>query len=71
MTIEKRKTVYDDLKKYCMHAKPEDYIEVTEWTNGEGWDININGKFMQVTFGEYKAIQHLINTLEFDEEGGY
>ena len=65
MKIEKRTTIYDDLNKYCHHAKPHDFIEITEWTNQEGYDININGKFIQLTYGEFRAIEHLINSLEF------
>lgn len=65
MKIEKRTTIYDDLKKYCMFAKENDFIEITEWTNGEGWDVNLNGKLIQLTYGEYRAIEHLINSLEF------
>ena len=37
-----RKSVTDSLKKYDCLAKDSDFIEVTEWYNGEGWDISIN-----------------------------
>lgn len=36
-----RKSVNDNLCKYDHLAKEDDFIEVTEWTNGEGWDITI------------------------------
>lgn len=39
MEIYERKAVSDELKKYDHLAKDSDFIEVTEWTNGEGWDI--------------------------------
>lgn len=65
MKIDTRKTVYDDLKKYCICAKDNDYIEVTEWTNGEGYDIDINDeKRISLTHGELEAIQFLTKYLE-------
>ena len=37
-----RKSVFcTDLGQYFPH-KESDFIEVTEWTNGEGWDITIS-----------------------------
>lgn len=68
MEIEQRKTIYDDLNKYCIYAKDHDYIEVTEWTNGEGYDVNINGnKRISLTHGELEAIQFLTTYLETQE----
>lgn len=68
MEIKQRKSVYDSLKKYCVYAKDDDYIEITEWTNGEGWDINISDeKRISLTFGELEAINYLVKTLEFKE----
>lgn len=68
MEITQRKSVNDSLKKYCVYAKDDDYIEITEWTNGEGWDISINDKKMiSLTFGELEAINYLVKTLEFKE----
>ena len=37
-----KKAIFDDLDKYDYLAKESDFIEVTEWHNGEGWDIYIN-----------------------------
>lgn len=42
MEIHERKAVSDELKKYDHLAKDSDFIEVTEWVNGEGWDICLN-----------------------------
>lgn len=68
MEITQRKSVNDSLKKYCVYAKDGDFIEVTERTNGEGWDINISDeKRMSLTFGELEAINYLVKTLEFKE----
>lgn len=62
-----KKTVMDDLKKYDYLSKDTDYIEVSEWNNGEGWDIVINGRYIHLTYGELKAINYLVTTLEVKE----
>ena len=68
MEITQRKSVNDSLKKYCVYAKDDDYIEITEWTNGEGWDIDISDKKkISLTYGELEAINYLVKTLEFKE----
>lgn len=41
MEFVNRKSVHDDLKKYDYMAKDNDFIEVTEWTCGEGIDVTI------------------------------
>ena len=59
MNFEKRKSVYTELINYCYHAKPGQVIEVTEWTNGEGWDIAFGDKHIALTMGELLAIEVL------------
>lgn len=66
MEKNKRKTVFEDLNKFCYTAKEYDYIEVTEWTNGEGWDINLNDKKISLTYGELDAINYLTKVLEYE-----
>ncbi len=65
--FNRRKAVYDNLRKYDYLAKEDDFIEVTEWTNGEGYDIQISdNKHISLTEGELDAIQHLANCLTYD-----
>ena len=67
MEIKNRRSVSDDLKKYCYHAKEHDFIEVTEWSNGEGYDISISDtKFISLTFGEVDAIHYLVKLLQYN-----
>ena len=70
MEITKRKTIHDNLKKYDYLAKDLEYIEVTEWTNGEGFDIAIHSrnkdKLIILTREEIEAINHLISTLDHE-----
>jgi hypothetical protein len=42
-------------------AKVGDVIEVTEWTNGEGWDISRENTTISLTMGELQAITVLCN----------
>lgn len=52
MEFKKRKSVSEKLNKFDALAKDEDFIEVTEWANGEGNDITINdNKFISLTWG--------------------
>lgn len=67
MEFTSRKSVHDNLKKYDYLSK-EGYIEVTEWANGEGIDINIeNGtnKYISLSYGELDAINYLQKSLEY------
>ena len=66
MKFASRKSVHDDLNKYCILAKDTDFIEVTEWTNGEGWDITINDKVISLTWGELEAINYLVKALDYE-----
>lgn len=67
MTRSERPTVSDDLKKYCCLAKDNDFIEITEWSNGEGWDVTINDRYFHLTHGELEAINFLTKFLEYGE----
>ena len=60
-----RKSVNDNLQKYDYLAKDYEFIEVTEWRNGEGWDISINDKIIQLTVGQLDAINYLTKSLDY------
>jgi hypothetical protein len=64
-----RKSVTDSLKKYDCLAKDSDFIEVTEWHNGEGWDISINdNKLISLTWGQLEAISYLVKSLDYNKQ---
>ena len=67
MEKSKRNTVIEDLNKFCHLATEHDYIEVTEWTNGEGWDISFNNKHISLTYGELEAINYLKMSLDYQK----
>jgi hypothetical protein len=60
--ITKRKSAF--LSPIGPWHKEHDFIEVTEWTNGEGWDITISDKQFSLHFTEYDALKKLIKHLE-------
>lgn len=70
MEIYKRKTIYDKLSKYTYLAKDDSsYIEITEWKNGEGFDVDINnGKHFSLTFEELEAINYLVKALDIEQK---
>lgn len=60
-----RKAASCDLKDFCIFAKKDSFIEVTEWYNGEGFDYVIdNNKVKQFTFGEFAALKKLVKKLD-------
>ena len=63
--VSKRRTVFAELKNYCMHSGENDYMEVTEWSNGEGYDILIDRKRgmerFSLSYGEWELLMVLMN----------
>jgi hypothetical protein len=67
MEILERKSISDKLRKYDYLAKEDDFIEVTEWGNGEGWDITLNEQVISLTWGQLDAIDYLIKHLQYNK----
>lgn len=67
MEILERKSISDKLRKYDYLAKDDDYIEVTELGNGEGWDITLNEQVISLTWGQLDAIDYLIKHLQYSK----
>ena len=56
-----RKSLMVELKNFDYLAKEDDFIEVTEWKNGEGYDIAFSDKqVISITIGQFDAIKKLI-----------
>lgn len=67
MKIKNRKSVIEDLKKFDVAADKDDFIEVCEWPNGEGFDISITDKkIIGFTRGELEAINFLTKILDYN-----
>jgi len=63
----KRETIFAKLNNYCYLAKEEDFIEITEWKNGDGVDLTLSSfrdRIIQLTWGELKAIKKLTKKID-------
>ena len=67
VTVTKRNTIYSDLKPFDPgFAKENDFIEIVEWINGEGFDVCIETtqrQTFQLSWGQLEAIKHLVKKL--------
>jgi len=71
MKINNRRSVNTELKDYCAFSKEHDFLEVTEWINGEGFDVNVSSRkeqMFQLTWGEFKALKKVIKFMNKPEE---
>jgi len=66
-----RKAKFTNLKPYCHLAKEHSFIEVTEWSNAEGFDVSIGAaedRHFSLSWGEYQALQLLVAYQENDKD---
>ena len=57
------------LRQFDHLAKPNDFIEVSLWHNGEGFDVHLssNGEqSIRLSWGEFKALKKLVKELDND-----
>jgi predicted nucleic-acid-binding Zn-ribbon protein len=77
--LSNRKSAFIELKEFCLFSMGErkdkgDFLEVTEWSNGEGYDIHIsdvNGeKHFHLTWGQMEALFKCVKSMDesFGEE---
>jgi hypothetical protein len=49
-----------------------DFLEVTEWSNGEGYDLHISDslgeRHIELTWGQYKALKKCIKAIDKSEK---
>jgi len=68
-----RKSIFTELKKFCHFSNENDFIEATEWKNGEGFDVEISSVLHQrfhMTYGEFKALKKIMKNLEKNDKQG-
>jgi len=70
--VDKRRSAMVSLEDYCVMSMGDrknkgDYLEVTEWSNGEGFDINIDDvtgdKHFILTNGQFDALKACIKAI--------
>jgi hypothetical protein len=63
-----RNSVFAELDQWCFgYGDKHDYIEVTEWYNGEGFDVDIEThqrQRFQLSWGQWEALKYLVNKIE-------
>lgn len=68
--VKNRKSAVAELKEYCLFSMQDkhDFLEVTQWTSGGGYDVlisDINGdKTFHLTYGQMKAFKKCIKSIE-------
>ena len=69
MSVERKqlKSVHCYLRTFT-YGRHSASIVVTEWANGDGWDITINDKQISLHSGELAAINYLTAMLDYDYE---
>ena len=60
ITKNKRKSVTSEFND---HLKEDQWCEITEWTNGEGFDVAFEGKNISITHAEFNNLCGLGNLL--------
>lgn len=65
MKFNDRKSINDKLSKYIPYSQDSEFVEITEWTNEEGWDIAINEKTISLSRDELDMINFLTKALEY------
>jgi hypothetical protein len=67
ITRYKLETAFAKLIDFDHCGKPDDFIEVSLWHNGEGFDVNLNSNGEQrfcLTWGQFNALKKLVKELD-------
>ena len=65
MEVKSLKSVNCPMSKFLVNSK--DYITITDWANGEGWDISIGDRLFSLNWDELAAINYLTAFLQYDK----
>jgi hypothetical protein len=67
ITCYKLDAAFAPLRKFDHLAKPDDFIEVVLWNNGEGFDAHLSSsgeQTIKLSWGEFKALKKLVKELD-------
>ena len=71
--MDTRRNAFTLLKNFEAGVDVTDYIEVTEWANGDGVDVYVSRKKWEdnrrytFTYGELSALKAILNVLDEEE----
>ena len=63
----KLSAAFAELREFDHLAKPDDFIEVSLWHNGEGFDAHLSThaeQSIKLSWGEFKALKTLVKELD-------
>ena len=62
METYERRARFTELRPYDHFAKEDDFMEVCEWHNGEGFDVTVGtSQQFSLTHGQWECLQTLVN----------
>jgi hypothetical protein len=67
ITRYKLDAAFAHLADFDVSAKGDDFIEVSLWHNGEGFDVHLSShgeQHFQLSWGQFKALKKLIKELD-------
>jgi hypothetical protein len=67
ITRYKLDAAFASLRTFDHLAKPDDFIEVSLWHNGEGFDVHLSSsgeQSIKLSWGEFKALKKLVKELD-------
>jgi len=68
ITRYKLDAAFASLRTFDHLAKPDDFIEVSLWHNGEGFDAHLSSssseQCIRLSWGEFKALKKLVKELD-------
>jgi len=67
ITTYKLDAAFAPLREFDHLAKPDDFIEVSLWRNGEGFDAHLSThaeQTIKLSWGEFKALKKLVKELD-------
>ena len=67
ITTYKLDAAFAELREFDSLAKPHDFIEVSLWRNGEGFDAHLSThaeQIIRLSWGEFKALKKLVKELD-------
>jgi hypothetical protein len=65
MEKKRVKQIIEDISKFT-YEKSDKYISVTEWANGDGVDIDYDGKLIQLSYDILDGINYLVKVLRYE-----
>jgi hypothetical protein len=63
-----RNTIFSEIKEYCYLSAEHDFIEISEWKNGDGFDVIISNRGTEeripITWGQFKLLKKMVKKLD-------